>query len=384
MSGLFGRFIGGNPATQQIQFRNAMLSAGMEAIPIKFASILGRSYLAGRVFALPGVVTGAIIHAAQDAITSRERVAQGIASAMSGRGFTEHVAGAWAGKASVDKMLAYFETQLQNMKTFLPVDLYDSISSTPVAAIRAALRSKLEELGIQAGMVLTTVSKKHTVLTEAGRLVLQVWLDSWKMMVFDQVLEPSAFKVADDANKEPEKRRGREEQWAKMLMNSYLERQWLVDQRGVSVGTIVGLLQPMMARESARMQFTAYAWGAGFRIGVARRVGQWTYAKVTWAWPHAAGPREFLVRFRTDGDLLRDGFQVFATWDSAKQHFYSPIPLAEIDARLAGLADSPASRAVMDALNPWPFTNSGAVPLWFADLLDSPSDTPDEYPGQVP
>nr|MDO8088407.1 hypothetical protein [Candidatus Sigynarchaeum springense] len=387
LSRMFGRFIKATDATKLNQFKKALEYFKMGPSPLRFASILGRAYIGkgGDVFALPGVVTQAMMDSVQDTITQRERMAAAIASAIAGSDFTQHVKGQWAGAASVDDVLSYFEARLRDIKAFVPVDLHDTMSSTPVAKIVATLRQALEGLGLAAGTPLTGESGGRMVLTEAGRLVLRAWLEAWRVMVFDQVLEPSAFKVGQDPKTEAEARRGREEQWAKMLMKSYMERRWLVDQRDVSIGALIGVLQPIMVRECARVQFMAYAWGAGFRTGAMRYVRGWTYVKITWGWTHAAGPREFLVRFRTDGDLLRSGFQVFATWNAADQHFYSSIPLAEIDTRLAVLDESAASEAVMDALRPWTFANRGDVPLWFADLLDPPTrNVPPGYPGMAP
>jgi hypothetical protein len=262
--------------------------------------------------------------------------------------------------------------------------LHDGLTSKQIASVRNTLRKYIEVLGITEGTPITTISRGYTVLTQTGRLLLQVWLTSWNEMVFNQVLEPSAFNVGVDVRSESTARGQREEQWAKMLMKSFLERKWFTNQRDVSVGALVGLLYPAIDAGRAGFQFKAFSWGAGFKILAHKDVGPLTYARINWNWPHEVGSREFIVRYPTHGDLLKDGFQAFVTYNTTNHHFYSSVSIASINTFFNSVDDSLASIAAMNALNPWTFSWSGSVRSWFLDLLDPPSPVPAGYPGSGP
>ena len=138
-----------------------------------------------------------------------------------------------------------------------------------------------------------------------------------------------------------------------------------------------------------RLQFRMDCYANAFEIigSTKQDPDGWTYARVKWAYKHSDTlNREFIIRFRTAGDLYKGGFQVYVAWTDPgipgiadKKHWYSSIPTGQMDAFWNSIGAPGFNPGAFEAHQFSGGATAGSPGPWLLDLVDTslpPSSAP--------
>jgi hypothetical protein len=286
---------------------------------------------------------------------------------------------AWKATSPRDIVLL-FEQAMSSLRAFLPVGLQDGLVGS-VSTAMTQLKKALDGLGFEPATVLTRIYGPNVALTNEGKLVLQAWLDACKAVLAPQLARANMKLAAGmvDANTQD---KGRRELLAGLLVKAWAAGDWVSQIPGIT----------SFLHQSPILQFPRECVSSGFTYQVKKGGDGYFYARIRWAPVHDDGfVREFIVRFRGDGNLYRNGFEVFAAWTAtgipgvaSPNHFYSTIPSAQMDAVWTAIGTPSFDPASLAGFGHIPASLTTPNAPWLLDLVDPPDPLPPGFPHVTP
>jgi hypothetical protein len=273
------------------------------------------------------------------------------------------------------KIAEFFEKAVRSLKDFLPIGLY--LKGT-LASTLTNLGAALGSLNIPLGSVIARIQGPNVALTSEGTLILQKCLDQCKALL-SPYFTAGGIKIGRMLFDSTSSSHERTKVLQNLLVKAWAAGDWVSQIPGISSFTY----------ESPLLQFRRDAFADNFINDWKYGNDGFIYARIKWQPAHEDGMgREFIVRFKPEGSLYRNGFEVFAAWTptaipgvATANHFYSTIPSAQMSTVWDSIGTSTFDPADFGRIQA---SQSGTNAPWLLDLVDPPNPLPPGYPRVIP